>query len=413
MAPPIINARTAPDHRLAPTTPHRRVERDALPWSKTRLTELLVGQSLVPEDQPAVTITKLKKLEGEAIVNNRKSKIIVAYELEAVLAWEGTAPDGAKVKGELKLPYISEENHDEDPEVLVSLKEESKAGQAVRDLIVKHGRPVRSGAVVQFHGLRGGGGGVWGDSCSPHPHLPALECAVICAGHPWAPLALIEVTDETPRPVLHLPTCALQVVYRAMSQFVSELRAGGPVTKGGSEAASDNGAASAARGAAPAATSATPAATDAPAASGSGRAPRDRRRIELTERFYASAQDIYECFTDARRVLAFTQSPAELDARVGGALSMFGGSVQGVFRELAAPSRIVMDWRFSNWAEGDTSCVTIDIEEREKGAVTLHLVQTGIPDCDRFGQHDVVGLTQAGWANQIFHRIRQVFGYGI
>ncbi|RMZ55348.1 hypothetical protein APUTEX25_003486 [Auxenochlorella protothecoides] len=312
------------------------VERDALPWSKTRLTELLVGQSLVPEDQPAVTITKLKKLEGEAIVNNRKSKIIVAYELEAVLAWEGTAPDGAKVKGELKLPYISEENHDEDPEVLVSLKEESKAGQAVRDLIVKHGRP-----------------------------------------------------------------------------FVSELRAGGPVTKGGSEAASDNGAASAARGAAPAATSAAPAATDAPAASGSGRAPRDRRRIELTERFYASAQDIYECFTDARRVLAFTQSPAELDARVGGALSMFGGSVQGVFRELAAPSRIVMDWRFSNWAEGDTSCVTIDIEEREKGAVTLHLVQTGIPDCDRFGQHDVVGLTQAGWANQIFHRIRQVFGYGI
>ncbi|KAL6779587.1 AHA1 [Auxenochlorella protothecoides x Auxenochlorella symbiontica] len=320
------------------------VERDALPWSKTRLTELLVGQSLVPEDQPAVTITKLKKLEGEAIVNNRKSKIIVAYELEAVLAWEGTAPDGAKVKGELKLPYISEENHDEDPEVLVRLKEESKAGQAVRDLIVKHGRPV---------------------------------------------------------------------VYRAMSQFVSELRAGGPVTKGGSEAASDNGAASAARGAAPAATSAAPAATDAPAASGSGRAPRDRRRIKLTERFYASAQDIYECFTDARRVLAFTQSPAELDARVGGALSMFGGSVQGVFRELTAPSRIVMDWRFSNWAEGDTSCVTIDIEEREKGAVTLHLVQTGIPDCDRFGQHDVVGLTQAGWANQIFHRIRQVFGYGI
>ena len=38
--------------------------------------------------------------------------------------------------------------------------------------------------------------------------------------------------------------------------------------------------------------------------------------------------------------------------------------------------------------------------------------QTGIPDADRFGHHDVVGQVEAGWREQVFGRIRRVFGYG-
>ena len=39
-------------------------------------------------------------------------------------------------------------------------------------------------------------------------------------------------------------------------------------------------------------------------------------------------------------------------------------------------------------------------------------VQTGIPDADSFGHHDVVGVVEAGWRQQVFGRIRQIFGYG-
>ena len=39
-------------------------------------------------------------------------------------------------------------------------------------------------------------------------------------------------------------------------------------------------------------------------------------------------------------------------------------------------------------------------------------LQTGIPDADRFGHHDVVGTVEAGWRQQVFDRIRRVFGYG-
>jgi hypothetical protein len=41
----------------------------------------------------------------------------------------------------------------------------------------------------------------------------------------------------------------------------------------------------------------------------------------------------------------------------GGKLVMFGGSVQGEFRELQPPNRIVMGWRFSSWEEGCMSQV--------------------------------------------------------
>lgn len=35
----------------------------------------------------------------QAVVNNRKNKVIAAYEISLVLGWEGSAPDGAAVTG--------------------------------------------------------------------------------------------------------------------------------------------------------------------------------------------------------------------------------------------------------------------------------------------------------------------------
>lgn len=124
-------------------------------------------QPPVPPETPA-------KPPLQAVVNNRKNKIIAAYELAVVVAWRGAAPDGTEVTGaacwavpqprprlrrcwgclrcaavwlsglpqpavrtnphqpcarpelstalnagEVRLPYISEENHDEDPEMQV------------------------------------------------------------------------------------------------------------------------------------------------------------------------------------------------------------------------------------------------------------------------------------------------------
>ncbi len=57
--------------------------------------------------------------------------------------------------------------------------------------------------------------------------------------------------------------------------------------------------------------------------------------------------------------------------------------------------------------------VTVSIEEKERGNTVVQLTQSGIPETDRFGNHDVVGTTEAGWKDQVFRRIRGVFGYGL
>lgn len=56
-----------------------RSEKNATPWSKERLKELLVGQTC--EKGPIiVSLDEFRKLEGEATANNRKAKLIFLYE---------------------------------------------------------------------------------------------------------------------------------------------------------------------------------------------------------------------------------------------------------------------------------------------------------------------------------------------
>ena len=264
------------------------------------------------------------------------------------------------------MPYISEENHDEDPEVQVAVSSNGTASEKMRTMIVNHGRPL---------------------------------------------------------------------VYKAIATFVEELRAGGPITAAGAGAG-----AGAAGGGASTTKNDKETATTTPTitADGGTQQPSETtttttpatappplpqpavktssfgasRSIEITENYFASCKDIYECFTDTGRVRAYTGSAAEIDATPGGAFSMFGGSIEGTFLELQPHSRIDMNWRFSSWPDGAFSRVVITLEEAVKGSVTLVLKQTEIPDADRYGNHDVLGMTQAGWKQQVLLRIRQVFGYG-
>lgn len=100
------------------------------------------------------------------------------------------------------------------------------------------------------------------------------------------------------------------------------------------------------------------------------------------------------------RIRAFTQSPATVEPRPGGSFSWFGGSVVGSFLELDPPRRLVMDWKFTSWADSCSSKVEILLDETEPGNTTLKLVQTGIPEEDKFGNHDVklqVGGVCRGW----------------
>jgi activator of HSP90 ATPase len=320
-------------------------ESDVFPWAKARLAEIFPKNLVLVDDGKVVAKADGEvKVGGDAIINRRKGKVIPAYELDVSFGWTGTSEDG-EFSGQIKLPYISEENHDEDPEVQVTIKETGSDAEKVRSAIVKSGR---------------------------------------------------------------------QLVYSLVANFVKELRSGGNEDAGeGGKGA--NGSENVSGGKPTGSASSSKAdASGAGAAQGPAKAGKvDKRSLEIVEQYYASSKDIFDCFTDASKVKAFTGSTAAIEPTVGGTISMFGGSIEGTFTKLEPHKLIEMDWRFSTWTDGSMSKVSIVLDEKDRGAVTLTLKQWGIPEEDRFGNHDVLSVTQMGWRQQILTRMKQVFGYGM
>lgn len=122
-------------------------ETDCLEWSRSFFNKLLANQTILNgEGNIYIRVKKVDKLEGEAYVNVRKGKIIPGYELNLVLSWEGEAKDSegkslAKTEGTVEIPYISDENADEDPEIKVLTREDGPIEKRLKDAFVAKGKP--------------------------------------------------------------------------------------------------------------------------------------------------------------------------------------------------------------------------------------------------------------------------------
>ena len=123
-------------------------ETDCLPWSKTFFTKSLSDLTILDGERNLYIKTKkVEKVDGEAYVNVRKGKIIPGYEISLSLSWEGEAKDGEgktllKVDGSVEIPYISDENADEDPEVKVTVKDEGPVGKTLKEAMLAKGKPL-------------------------------------------------------------------------------------------------------------------------------------------------------------------------------------------------------------------------------------------------------------------------------
>lgn len=123
-------------------------ERDVLKWSQARLTELLSNLNILNgQDQVFISSTTIESVTGEALINNRKKKLIPSYELAVKGQWTGEIKDGSQnsivsASGNFQLPYISDENADEDPELTVSLTDEGAGQQRLKQAFVNKGKTV-------------------------------------------------------------------------------------------------------------------------------------------------------------------------------------------------------------------------------------------------------------------------------
>ena len=82
---------------------------------------------------------------------------------------------------------------------------------------------------------------------------------------------------------------------------------------------------------------------------------------------------------DSKKHAAFTGDDAEIDRKIGGHFSVWGGYIEGTNLELMPDKKIVQSWRGSDWPEGHSSQATFRLEEAG-GATTLSFEQTGVPE---------------------------------
>uniref|UniRef100_A0A0N5APF0 Aha1_N domain-containing protein n=1 Tax=Syphacia muris TaxID=451379 RepID=A0A0N5APF0_9BILA len=113
-------------------------EKNATPWSKQRLNELLTNQK-VEDGAIVATFTKIRKIEGEATANNRKAKLIFLFEWIIELEFE-TRVAGSSVtyEGYVEIPNLSDENEANEIQVDLHIEKSGPKEIEVRHFFKTH-----------------------------------------------------------------------------------------------------------------------------------------------------------------------------------------------------------------------------------------------------------------------------------
>ncbi|AEE75142.1 Aha1 domain-containing protein [Arabidopsis thaliana] len=273
-----------------------------------------------------------------------------------ILSGEGEAKDSdgktlLKADGLVDMPYISDENADEDPEIRFSVKDEGPIGRTLKEAMVKKGKEIILEKVRVYVEAMARGG----------PCRDELESKKVAPKSVAAGSATVAVEKSGAAPVVSAAAVESKVVKEKKKAKTKE----------------------------------------------------GFKTITMTEKFNCRARDLYEILMDENRWKGFTQSNAKISKDVNGPISVFDGSVTGMNLELEEGKLIVQKWRFGSWPDGLDSTVKIVFEEPQPGVTIVNLTHTDVPEEDRYGNATVVENTERGWRDLIFHRIRAVFGFGI
>ena len=124
-------------------------------------------------------------------------------------------------------------------------------------------------------------------------------------------------------------------------------------------------------------------------------------RIHQEVVYEATPARIYRVLTDAGEFSKLTGgAPTEIDAKVGGAFSLFGGMILGSNIECVPGERLVQAWRSGNWEPGVYSIVRFDLKAEDDGTRVV-LEHTGFPEDEREN-------LDTGWHSNYWEPMREM-----
>ena len=118
--------------------------------------------------------------------------------------------------------------------------------------------------------------------------------------------------------------------------------------------------------------------------------------------FKATSTQLYETLLSSRKFSqcikksfnSFSDTSAHIDAKVGGALSLFDGHIIGRILELVPNRRIVEAWRVVDWPAGVYSVAKFEFTSNETGT---HLVFDHVGFPQGLKNHLAMGWQQHYW----------------
>jgi activator of HSP90 ATPase len=100
----------------------------------------------------------------------------------------------------------------------------------------------------------------------------------------------------------------------------------------------------------------------------------------------ATPSELYELFMDSAKHTAATGMPANINRKVGGKWSAFGGMICGKNLALLPNQIIVQTWRSTGWKKADPDSILVaQFEKSASGGATICLTQVGVPEYDHKG----------------------------
>ena len=117
-------------------------EKDATAWSKEQLLSLLSGIKIEDKDNNLLEVEEVKFGDDcEAVINNRKQKLIFLYEFHITLKCNGYTSENDKVTGKIDIPNLEQQEPLEDVSIDYSQEEPKSTNLQYYDFFKSQVRP--------------------------------------------------------------------------------------------------------------------------------------------------------------------------------------------------------------------------------------------------------------------------------
>jgi uncharacterized protein YndB with AHSA1/START domain len=124
------------------------------------------------------------------------------------------------------------------------------------------------------------------------------------------------------------------------------------------------------------------------------------KTITQTVTLPARPAAVYTALMEEKQHAAFTGNPAQIDPRVGGTFTCYGGYITGVSVELVPAKLIVQAWRSKGWPKGFYSLVTFALSPGGRGKTKLTFTHLGVPAADVKAKSD-------GWHSHYWEPLKR------